>query len=69
MAFFERSAHKFFEQVSAQIGDETYMFRRSRSFDDGTCPVFEHGDLEKSVRLRVEDISRDTGGRPTSVVS
>ena len=42
-----------------QIGDETHMFRRLRSLDDGACPVFEHGDLEKSVRLRVEDISRD----------
>ena len=62
MAFSERSAHKFFEQVSVQIGDKTHMFRRSRSLDDDACPVFEHGDLEKSVRLRVEDISRDTDG-------
>ena len=26
------------------------------------CPVFEHGDLEMRVRLRVEDISCDTDG-------
>ena len=62
MAFPERTAHEFFEQVSVQIGDETHMFRRLRILGDGACPVFEHGDLEKTVRLRVEDISRDANG-------
>ena len=38
------------------------MFRRLHSLDDDACPVFEQGDLEKSVRLRVEDISRDADG-------
>ena len=62
MAFPERTAHEFFEQASVHIGDKTHMFRRLRSLDDDVCPVFEHGDLEKIVRLRVEDISRDADG-------
>ena len=61
MKYSDRIAHEFFAEVSVQIGGETYTFRRSRNLDDDV-PVFEHGDLEMRVRLRVEDISRDTDG-------
>ena len=62
MAYPERQAHEFFAEVGVQIGDETYTFRRSCNLDDDACPVFEHGELEMRVRLRVEDISRDADG-------
>ena len=62
IAYADRQELDFFEKILIVLAGKSYTFRRARDFSDDLCPFFQHGQHKQHVRLRIEDISRDSDG-------
>jgi hypothetical protein len=62
ICYAERQDLEFFSEIDIVVAGIPHTLRRTRDLADDMCPVFEHGGHEQLVRLRVEDISRDSDG-------